>query len=47
MYVIQIPQSIQEFFIDMVKSAKYEILLILPTVNAFLRITVMNNCDVL
>jgi two-component system, OmpR family, sensor histidine kinase VicK len=37
MYVIQIPQSIQKFFIDMVKSTKYEILLILPTVNAFLR----------
>jgi two-component system sensor histidine kinase VicK len=35
--VIQNPQSIQKLLIDMVKSAKHEILLILPTVNAFLR----------
>jgi signal transduction histidine kinase len=36
-YVIQDPQSIQKLFIDMVKSAKSEILLVLPTVNTFLR----------
>ena len=36
-HVIQDPQSIQKLFIDMVKSAQYKILLILPTVNAFLR----------
>jgi two-component system sensor histidine kinase VicK len=36
-YVIQDPQNIQNLFIDMVKSAKSEILLVLPTVNAFLR----------
>lgn len=35
--VIQNPQSIQKLFIDMVKSARHEILLILPTVSAFLR----------
>jgi signal transduction histidine kinase len=35
--VIQNPQSIQKLFIDMVKSAKHQILLIIPTVNAFLR----------
>ncbi|MFZ0345041.1 MAG: ATP-binding protein [Nitrososphaeraceae archaeon] len=36
-YVIQDPQSIQKLFIDMVKSVQHEVLLILPTVNAFLR----------
>jgi two-component system, OmpR family, sensor histidine kinase VicK len=36
-YVIQDPQNIQKLFIDMVKSAKSEILLVLPTVNAFIR----------
>ena len=36
-HVIQDPQSIQNLFIDIVKSAQYNILLILPTVNAFLR----------
>jgi two-component system, OmpR family, sensor histidine kinase VicK len=36
-YVIQDPQSIQKSFVDMVKSAQHEVLLILPTVNAFLR----------
>jgi nitrogen-specific signal transduction histidine kinase len=35
--VIQNPQTIQELFLNMVKSAKQEILLLLPTVNAFLR----------
>jgi two-component system, OmpR family, sensor histidine kinase VicK len=35
--VIQNPQTTQELFINMVKSAKQEILLLLPTVNAFLR----------
>jgi two-component system, OmpR family, sensor histidine kinase VicK len=33
-YVIQDPQSIQKLFIGMLKSAKSEILLVLPTVNA-------------
>jgi two-component system sensor histidine kinase VicK len=37
MYVIHNPQDIQELFTDILKSAKQEILLILPTVNAFLR----------
>ena len=36
-YVIHDPQSIQKLLIDMVKSSKGEILLVLPTVNAFLR----------
>jgi hypothetical protein len=36
-YVILDPQSIQKLFIDILKSAKSEMLLILPTVNAFLR----------
>ncbi|HEU4822306.1 MAG TPA: hypothetical protein VFS97_02670 [Nitrososphaeraceae archaeon] len=36
-HAIQDPQSIQKLFIDMVKSAQYNILLILPTINAFLR----------
>ena len=35
--VIQDPQRIQKLFIDMVKSTKHQALLILPTVNAFLR----------
>ena len=33
--VIQNPSDIQQLFINMVKSAKYEVLLVLPTVNAF------------
>jgi hypothetical protein len=36
-YIIQDLQSLQKLFIDMVKSAKHEVLLILPTANAFLR----------
>jgi two-component system, OmpR family, sensor histidine kinase VicK len=36
-HVIQDPQRIQKLFIDMVKSAQHDVLLILPTVNAFLR----------
>ena len=36
-YIIQDPQSIQKLFVDMVKSIQHEVLLILPTVNAFLR----------
>jgi two-component system sensor histidine kinase VicK len=36
-HVIQDPQIIQKLFVDMVKSAQHEVLLILPTVNAFLR----------
>jgi two-component system sensor histidine kinase VicK len=36
-HVIQDPRSIQKLFVDMVKSAEHEVLLILPTVNAFLR----------
>jgi two-component system, OmpR family, sensor histidine kinase VicK len=35
--VIQSPQKILDMFLDMIQSAKYEILLILPTINAFLR----------
>jgi two-component system, OmpR family, sensor histidine kinase VicK len=35
--VIQDPQAIQKLFTDLVKSAQHEVLLILPTVNAFLR----------
>lgn len=35
--VIQDSRSIQKLFVDMVKSAQHEVLLILPTVNAFLR----------
>jgi two-component system, OmpR family, sensor histidine kinase VicK len=35
--VIQDPQRIQKLFVDMVKSAQHEVLLILPTANAFLR----------
>ncbi|HET6800125.1 MAG TPA: ATP-binding protein [Nitrososphaeraceae archaeon] len=36
-HVIEDPQGIQKLFVDMVKSAQHEVLLILPTVNAFLR----------
>ena len=36
-HVIQDPQTIQKSFVDMVKSAQHEVLLILPTINAFLR----------
>lgn len=35
--LIQNPLSVQTLFIDMIKSAEYEVLLLLPTVNAFLR----------
>src|ERR687897_2000162 len=35
--VIQDSRSIQKLFVNMVKSAQHEVLLILPTVNAFLR----------
>ena len=35
--VIQDSRSIQKLLVDMVKSAQHEVLLILPTVNAFLR----------
>jgi signal transduction histidine kinase len=35
--VIQVPLKIQKLFIQLVKSAKEEILLILPTINAFYR----------
>jgi hypothetical protein len=35
--LIQNPLSIQTLFIDIIKSAEYEVLLLLPTVNAFLR----------
>ena len=35
--VIQSPQKIMDTFLDMIKIAKHEILLILPTINAFLR----------
>jgi signal transduction histidine kinase len=36
-HIIQDPQRIQKLFVDMVKSVQHEVLLILPTVNAFLR----------
>jgi two-component system sensor histidine kinase VicK len=36
-HIIQDPQSTQKLFVDLVKSAQHEVLLILPTVNAFLR----------
>jgi two-component system sensor histidine kinase VicK len=36
-HVIQDPRIIQKLFVDMVKSVQHEVLLILPTVNAFLR----------
>ena len=35
--VIRNPEDIQELFIDMVKSANHEVLLVLPTINAFYR----------
>ena len=35
--IIDNPSKTQALFIDLIKSAKFEILLILPTVNAFLR----------
>ena len=35
--IIQSPQKIMDTFLDMIKLAKHEILLILPTINAFLR----------
>ncbi len=35
--VIQSPADIQHLFIDMIKSAKYEVLLVLPTINVFYR----------
>jgi signal transduction histidine kinase len=35
--LIQNPLSVQTLFIDMIKSAEIEVLLLLPTVNAFLR----------
>ena len=35
--IIQNPQIVQELFIDMINSAEMEILLLLPTINAFLR----------
>jgi two-component system sensor histidine kinase VicK len=35
--VIQDSRSVQKLFVEMVKSAQHEVLLILPTVNAFLR----------
>ncbi|CAN5543787.1 hypothetical protein BH18THE2_BH18THE2_24170 [soil metagenome] len=35
--IIQTPRIILDLFTNMVKSAKYEILLMLPTINAFLR----------
>jgi two-component system, OmpR family, sensor histidine kinase VicK len=35
--IIQTPRIILDLFINMIKSAKFEILLMLPTINAFLR----------
>jgi len=35
--VIQSPKDIQQLFINMIKSAKHEVLLVLPTINAFYR----------
>jgi two-component system, OmpR family, sensor histidine kinase VicK len=35
--VIQNPKHIQQLFINMIKSAKHEVLLVLPTINAFYR----------
>jgi two-component system, OmpR family, sensor histidine kinase VicK len=45
--VIQSPQKILELFINMIKSAKQEILLILPTINAFLREERISSIDLL
>jgi two-component system, OmpR family, sensor histidine kinase VicK len=36
-YVIQDPHNIKKLFVELVRSARREVLLILPTVNAFLR----------
>jgi two-component system sensor histidine kinase VicK len=36
-HVIQDPHNIQKLFVELVMSARHEVLLILPTVNAFLR----------
>jgi signal transduction histidine kinase len=36
-YVIQDPHNIEKLFVELVRSARHEVLLILPTVNAFLR----------
>jgi two-component system, OmpR family, sensor histidine kinase VicK len=36
-HVIQDPHTIQRLFLDLVRSATHEVLLILPTINAFLR----------
>jgi two-component system, OmpR family, sensor histidine kinase VicK len=36
-HVIQDPPTIQRLFLDLVRSATHEVLLILPTINAFLR----------
>lgn len=36
-YVIQDPHNIKKLFLELVRSARHEVLLILPTVNAFLR----------
>jgi two-component system sensor histidine kinase VicK len=36
-HVIEDPHNIQNLFVDLVRSARHEVLLILPTVNAFLR----------
>jgi two-component system sensor histidine kinase VicK len=35
--VIQSPKNIQQLFINMVKAAKHEVLLVIPTINAFYR----------
>ena len=35
--IIQDPHNIQRLFLDLVRSARHEVLLILPTINAFLR----------
>src|SRR5919197_4206629 len=35
--IIQSPKNIQQLFINMVKSAKHEVLLVLPSINSFLR----------
>src|SRR5919197_5212505 len=35
--IIQSPKDIQQLFINMVKSAKHEVLLVLPSINSFLR----------
>ena len=45
--VIRNPKDIQELFIDMIKSAKHEVLLVLPTINAFYREERMGIIDLL